>query len=206
MNTLENQNAIFPKGEKTSPGYFTGIAWLNMLVPQDETGSYAIGNVVFEPVGTARAAVRLCGGPEFPPEPLQQASAGDRAAALEKSMGDMQKSFDTQIASLQELMKTLQEQVSSTGAARDEAVAVDHHGPRRHDDDEGDEHQPDVRADQREVHAEADEQEDERVGDEGGELGVLVNRGFEVRGARRTGRHRLAGTARPTRGGLRVEG
>ena len=49
MNTLESQNAIFPKGEKTSPDYFTGTAWLNMLVPQDETGSYAIGNVVFEP-------------------------------------------------------------------------------------------------------------------------------------------------------------
>ena len=49
MNTSENQNAIFPKGEKTSPDYFTGTAWLNMLVPQDETGSYAIGNVVFKP-------------------------------------------------------------------------------------------------------------------------------------------------------------
>ena len=49
MNTLENQNAIFPKGEKTSADYFTGTAWLKILVPQDETGSYAIGNVVFEP-------------------------------------------------------------------------------------------------------------------------------------------------------------
>jgi len=49
MKTLENQNAIFPRGEKTSPNYFTGTAWLNILVPQDETGSYAIGNVVFEP-------------------------------------------------------------------------------------------------------------------------------------------------------------
>jgi 4-carboxymuconolactone decarboxylase len=48
MNTIENQNAIFPKGEKTSPDYFTGTAWLKMLVPQDETGSYAIGSVVFE--------------------------------------------------------------------------------------------------------------------------------------------------------------
>jgi 4-carboxymuconolactone decarboxylase len=49
MNTFENKNTIFPKGEKTAPDYFTGTAWLNMLVPQDETGSYAIGNVVFEP-------------------------------------------------------------------------------------------------------------------------------------------------------------
>jgi 4-carboxymuconolactone decarboxylase len=49
MDTLKDQNAIFQKGEKTSTDYFTGTAWLYMLVPQDETGSYAIGNVVFEP-------------------------------------------------------------------------------------------------------------------------------------------------------------
>ncbi len=49
MNELENQNQIFPKGEKTSSEYFTGTAWLNILVPQDETGSYAVGNVHFEP-------------------------------------------------------------------------------------------------------------------------------------------------------------
>jgi 4-carboxymuconolactone decarboxylase len=46
---MDNKNIIFPKGEKTSPDYFTGTAWLRMLVPQDETGTYAIGNVVFEP-------------------------------------------------------------------------------------------------------------------------------------------------------------
>jgi quercetin dioxygenase-like cupin family protein len=49
MNALENQNAIFPKGKKASAEYFTGTAWVNILVPQDETVSYAIGNVVFEP-------------------------------------------------------------------------------------------------------------------------------------------------------------
>jgi len=49
MNTIENQNAIFPKGEKVSADYFIGTAWVNILVPQDETGIYAIGNVVFEP-------------------------------------------------------------------------------------------------------------------------------------------------------------
>jgi len=49
MNTLEGKNAIFPKGEKASSDYFTGTAWVNILVPQDETESYAIGNVVFEP-------------------------------------------------------------------------------------------------------------------------------------------------------------
>jgi len=38
MNT-ENNNNIFPLGNKTSADYFTGTAWLNMLVPQDETGT-----------------------------------------------------------------------------------------------------------------------------------------------------------------------
>jgi len=46
---MENQNEIFPKGEKASPTNFTGTAWVNIMVPQDETGSYSIGNVVFEP-------------------------------------------------------------------------------------------------------------------------------------------------------------
>ncbi|MDN3655469.1 cupin domain-containing protein [Ferruginibacter paludis] len=45
----ENDKAIFPRGEKTPVEYFTGTAWLNTLVPKDETGSYAIGNVAFEP-------------------------------------------------------------------------------------------------------------------------------------------------------------
>ena len=49
MNTSENKNSIFLKGEKASTNYFTGTAWVNIMVPQDETGSYAIGNVVFEP-------------------------------------------------------------------------------------------------------------------------------------------------------------
>ncbi len=51
MNSSENQNAIFAKGEKTNPDYFTGTAWLNTLVPKDETGTYAIGSVSFEPGG-----------------------------------------------------------------------------------------------------------------------------------------------------------
>jgi len=42
-------NEIFAKGEQASPDYFTGTAWVNILVPKDETGSYAIGNVLFEP-------------------------------------------------------------------------------------------------------------------------------------------------------------
>lgn len=49
MATSENKNSIFPKGERTPADYFTGTAWLNLLVPKDETGSYSIGDVVFEP-------------------------------------------------------------------------------------------------------------------------------------------------------------
>ena len=49
MNTTENQTPIFPKGNKASPNYFTGTAWVNILVPKDETGTYAVANVVFEP-------------------------------------------------------------------------------------------------------------------------------------------------------------
>ena len=49
MNNSENQNSIFPKGEKTSADYFTGTSWLNVLVSKDETGSYTIGDVAFEP-------------------------------------------------------------------------------------------------------------------------------------------------------------
>ncbi|HEX5154366.1 MAG TPA: carboxymuconolactone decarboxylase family protein [Parafilimonas sp.] len=42
-------NLIFLKGDKASPDYFTGTAWVNRLVQQDETRTYSIGNVVFEP-------------------------------------------------------------------------------------------------------------------------------------------------------------
>jgi 4-carboxymuconolactone decarboxylase len=49
MSALEHQNIIFPLGEKTSSDYFTGTVFLNTLVAQDETGTYKIANVVFEP-------------------------------------------------------------------------------------------------------------------------------------------------------------
>ncbi|MDE3057148.1 MAG: carboxymuconolactone decarboxylase family protein [Bacteroidota bacterium] len=49
MNTMPNTNVIFPKGEKASADYFTGTARVHILVQQDETGNYAVGNVVFEP-------------------------------------------------------------------------------------------------------------------------------------------------------------
>lgn len=49
METTANGNAIFPKGGKAPADYFTGTTWVNSLVPQDETGSYAVNDVVFEP-------------------------------------------------------------------------------------------------------------------------------------------------------------
>lgn len=49
MNNSDSGNAIFPKGEKASPDYFTGTVWMKNLVPADETFNTMIGNVVFEP-------------------------------------------------------------------------------------------------------------------------------------------------------------
>lgn len=49
MNTSENNDSIFPKGEKVSPDYFTGTAWVKMLVPAGNIYDCPIGNVVFEP-------------------------------------------------------------------------------------------------------------------------------------------------------------
>ena len=42
-------NIIFPKGEKAPTEYFTGTAWIKLLVPNDTTLNCKIGNVVFEP-------------------------------------------------------------------------------------------------------------------------------------------------------------
>ena len=47
METTTNE--IFARGDKASADYFTGSAWVNTLVPKDETGSYVVANVVFEP-------------------------------------------------------------------------------------------------------------------------------------------------------------
>lgn len=49
MEATENENAIFPKGERASADYFTGTAWVNILVSKDETESFSVGDVVFEP-------------------------------------------------------------------------------------------------------------------------------------------------------------
>ena len=40
---------IFPKGEKAPADYFTGTAWVRMLLPNDSTLNCQIANVVFEP-------------------------------------------------------------------------------------------------------------------------------------------------------------
>ena len=40
---------IFPKGDKAPADYFTGTAWVKMLVPNDPALHCQVGNVVFEP-------------------------------------------------------------------------------------------------------------------------------------------------------------
>lgn len=44
-----NESVIFPKGQKIENNYFTGTAWLEMLVPFDSKTGCPIGNVTFEP-------------------------------------------------------------------------------------------------------------------------------------------------------------
>lgn len=45
----QNTETVFPKGEKITNNYFTGTAWLQMLVNNDSTYNTSIGNVTFEP-------------------------------------------------------------------------------------------------------------------------------------------------------------
>jgi quercetin dioxygenase-like cupin family protein len=49
MNTTENKNTIFSKGDKAPAEYFTGNAWIKPLVPNDTMLNCQVGNVVFEP-------------------------------------------------------------------------------------------------------------------------------------------------------------
>ncbi|HMK18233.1 MAG TPA: cupin domain-containing protein [Chitinophagaceae bacterium] len=49
MSNIENQNTIFPKGERAPADYFTGKVWIKMLLPNDPNLNCQIGNVVFEP-------------------------------------------------------------------------------------------------------------------------------------------------------------
>ena len=50
MKTSDNEynNAIFPNGDLAPSEYFTGKAWVKMLVPNDPVLNTAVGNVVFE--------------------------------------------------------------------------------------------------------------------------------------------------------------
>jgi quercetin dioxygenase-like cupin family protein len=50
MKTSDNQfnEAIFPKGDLAPADYFTGNAYVKMLVPNDAVLNTAVGNVVFE--------------------------------------------------------------------------------------------------------------------------------------------------------------
>lgn len=49
MNTSENKNTIFSKGEKAPADYFFGTVWIKILVPADDIFNCTIQNVVFEP-------------------------------------------------------------------------------------------------------------------------------------------------------------
>ncbi len=49
MTTSNNPTAIFSKGDKAPADYFTGTAWVKMLVPKHDIFNCQIGNVVFEP-------------------------------------------------------------------------------------------------------------------------------------------------------------
>ena len=46
---MENKNTLFPKGDAAPVDYFTGITWVNTLVPKDTTLNTVVASVVFEP-------------------------------------------------------------------------------------------------------------------------------------------------------------
>lgn len=45
----ENGTSLFPKGDKITNGYFTGDAYLKILLARDKNNDFVIGNVTFEP-------------------------------------------------------------------------------------------------------------------------------------------------------------
>jgi quercetin dioxygenase-like cupin family protein len=45
----ENKTSIFPKGDKLSNEYFTGNAFLKLLVARDSNNEFSLGSVTFEP-------------------------------------------------------------------------------------------------------------------------------------------------------------
>lgn len=46
--TEENNNSIFPKGDKLSNDWFTGNAFLTLLLAKDKNNEFSMGNVTFE--------------------------------------------------------------------------------------------------------------------------------------------------------------
>jgi len=44
-----SENTIFPKGDRAPAEYFTGTAWVKMLVTADDTFNTSVANVTFEP-------------------------------------------------------------------------------------------------------------------------------------------------------------
>ena len=49
MNMHNSENAIFPKGDRAPAEYFTGTAWVKMLVTADDIFNTSVANVTFEP-------------------------------------------------------------------------------------------------------------------------------------------------------------
>ena len=49
MSTSANHNPIFPKGDKAPADYFSGTAWVKILLPNDPALHCQIANVTFEP-------------------------------------------------------------------------------------------------------------------------------------------------------------
>ena len=47
--TDQNNTSIFPKGDKITNGYFTGEAFLKLLLAKDKNNEFALGCVTFEP-------------------------------------------------------------------------------------------------------------------------------------------------------------
>ena len=45
---VESNSDIFPKGDLITSGYFSGNAWLKMLVTDKETFDVTVGNVLFD--------------------------------------------------------------------------------------------------------------------------------------------------------------
>jgi quercetin dioxygenase-like cupin family protein len=87
MNTTNNNNEIFPKGEKASADYFTGTAYVKNLVPNDDTLNVLMSNVEFKagcrniwhkhPGGQILIVTEGAGYYQEQGKPIQQIHKGD---------------------------------------------------------------------------------------------------------------------------------